>query len=120
MEDIRIEEAIKFANYRTTLNNQLDQAQHRMEVELLHSVNGGTFPITMELINFVDLLIRKERNEAVILDKNNTPILVTDLKEFLDTILDRYTNVTQDVHEEVMKIRKSRSVKSVLDLDLGE
>jgi hypothetical protein len=94
--------------------------QHRMEVELLYSVNGGTFPITMELIGFVDTLIRHQKSEAVLLDKNNTPILITDLPDFLETILDRYMEVTQDVHKEVMKIRKSRSVKSVLDLDLGE
>ena len=118
--DTRLEQALKFAEYRTTLNNQLDQVQHRMEVELLHSVNGGTFPITMELINFVDLLIRRKEKEAVLLDKNNTPILVTDLHEFLGTIMDRYTSVTADIHEEVMKIRKARNVSSVLDIDFGE
>ena len=118
--DERIEKALKFAEYRSTLNNQLDQIQHRVEVELLHSVNGGTFPITMELINFVDLLIRKKKQEAVLLDKNNTPILITDLHEFLGAILARYMDVTTKMHGEVSKIRKARSVENVLDVDLGE
>lgn len=118
--DKRLEEALKFAEYRTTLNNQLDQLQHRMDVELLHSVNGGTFPITMELINFVDLLVRKEKDQAVLLDKNNTPILVTDLPGFLENIMDRYLSVTHDIHREVAEIRRSRTVQSILDIDLGE
>ena len=118
--DERLEKALKFAEYRTTLNNQIAQLKHRTEVELLHSVNGGTFPITMELINFVKLLITAKKKEAVLLDKNDTPILVTDLKAFYKNTLNRYTDVTMDMHEQFQKIRKARKVESILDIDLGE
>ena len=118
--DERLEKALKFAEYRTTLNNQIAQLKHRSEVELLHSANGGTFPITMELINFVKLLISSKKKEAVLLDKNDTPILVTDLKAFYDIIFKRYHEVTMDMHEQFMKIRKARKVESILDIDLGE
>ena len=64
--DERLEEALKFAEYRTTLNNQLDQLKHRTEIELLHSVNGGTFPITIELINFTKLLITAKKKEIIL------------------------------------------------------
>jgi len=118
--DERLEEALKFAEYRTTLNNQLAQLKHRTEVQLLHSVNGGTFPITMELINFVKLHITLKKKSAILLDKNDTPILVDDLKAFYDTIFDRYTSATQAMYDEFMIIRKQRKVQTILDIDLGE
>lgn len=111
--DTRLEDALKFAEYRTTLNNQLSQLQHKAETQLLHSVNGGTFPITPELISFVSILLSKQE-EAILLDKNNTPILIENLQDFFDTILDRYNEVTKDMHEEVSRIRKARSVKAVI------
>jgi hypothetical protein len=118
--DDRLAKALKFAEYRETLNNQISQLKHRAEVELMYSANGGTFPITMELINFVKLLLDENKKEAALLDKNDTPILVTDLKSFYKIIFDRYNNITLDMHEQFQKIRKARKVDTVLDIDIGE
>jgi len=118
--DERLEEALKFAEYRTTLNNQLDQLKHRVEVELLHSVNGGTFPITLELINFTKLLITAKKKEIVLLDKNDTPILIDDIKLFHKTIFDKYIAATNMMHEEFTTLRKKRTVKSILDIEVGD
>jgi len=118
--DERLEEALKFAEYRTTLNNQLAQLKHRTDVQLLHSVNGGTFVITMELINFVKLHISEKKKSVVLLDKNGTPIKVDDLKEFYQIVFDRYTIATQAMYDEFMEIRKQRKVQNILDIKLGD
>ena len=118
--DQRLEKALKFAEYRTTLNNQLAQLQHRAETELLYSVNGGTFVINQTLIAFVDVILRSEQEEVIRLDKNDTPILISDIPTFFETILTRYNEVTKDLYQEVSRIRTARKVESVLDIDLGE
>ena len=118
--DERLEEALKFAEYRTTLNNQLAQLKHRTDTELLHSVNGGTFTITIELINFTKFLINSDEKEIVILDYNGSPILIDDIKLFHDTIFNKYKAVTKTMYDEFTEIRKKRTVKSILDIELGE
>jgi len=118
--DERLEEALKFAEYRTTLNNQLAQLKHRIDIQLLHSVNGGTFVITMELINFIKLHITAKKKSVILLDKNGTPIKIDDLKEFYQIVFDRYTDATQAMYDEFIQIRKQRKVQSILDIEIGE
>src|SRR5574337_82779 len=118
--DERLAKALEFANYRQTLNNQLHKTKVRAENSLLISKNGGSFRINQELLCFVDMLIRKEMDTIVLLDNNNLPIRIENLGEFFDEILRLYSEITNDYHAEYEKIRKSRSVKSILDITENE
>ena len=53
----RLTKALEFSNYRTTLNNQQAQLRSKTQSLLSYSINGGTFTINMELINFCKLLL---------------------------------------------------------------
>lgn len=119
MED-RLKKALEFSNYRQTLNNQLTALKIKSENQLTISKNGGSFDINFDLISFFDLLVRTERTEAVIIDKNGTPIKVTDVEDMFDDIMSRYFEVANDYLNEYETIRKSRSVKSIVDLETDE
>ena len=112
----RLEKALEFANYRQTLNNQLHKVKIRAEGLLMYSKNGGSFNINQELICFVDYLNRSGLVDVPLLDSNNTPVQISDIPAFLKEITTRYFEVTNDYLKEYKEIRKSRNVKSVLDI----
>jgi hypothetical protein len=112
----RLTQALEFANYRVTLNNQQAALRAKTQSLLSYSVNGGTFTIDRTLINFCKLLLDEQQPSAVLLDIYNNPILV-EVKPFYDEILSRYFEVTNDYYAEYEKLRKSRKVHKVLDLN---
>ena len=112
----RLQQALEFANYRQTLNNQLQKAKVKAEGMLLFAEAGGMFTINQQLICFLDYLIRNNFTEATLLDNNNSPIHIADINDFLKKITVRYFDVTTDYLKESQIVKKSRSVKSILDI----
>lgn len=115
MED-RLKQALEFANYKQTLNNQLQKLKIRSEGTLMYAESGGKFSIKQELICFLDYLIREGFTEATLLDDNNSPIFIADTKDFLKKITTRYFEVTTDYLQESRIIKKQRNTKSILDI----
>jgi hypothetical protein len=116
----RLEKALEFANYRQTLNTQLHRIKTKTEGLLILAKNGGSFYISQDLICFLDYLERSGMTNATILDRNKVPVLIEDVSEFLKEVTGRYFEVTNDYLQEYQVIRKSRNVKSILDLKDGE
>lgn len=112
----RLTQALEFANYRVTLNNQQAALRAKTQSLLSYSINGGTFTIDRTLLNFCKLLLEEKQTEAVLLDIYNNPIKV-EVQSFYDEILSRYFEVTNDYYAEYEKLRKSRKVHKVLDLN---
>ncbi len=112
----RLTQALEFANYRVTLNNQQAVLRAKTQSLLSYSINGGTFTIDRTLLNFCKLLLEEQQTEAVLLDIYNNPIKV-EVKTFYDEVLSRYFEVTNDYYAEYEKLRKSRKVHKVLDLN---
>jgi hypothetical protein len=112
----RLDKALEFANYRLTLNNQFKRVKVRAEGMLIYAKSGGSFTIDQSLICFVDYLVRSNMKEATLLDDNKNPIHIEDIQLFLKEITSRYFEVTNDYLKEYQTIRKSRNVRSILDL----
>jgi hypothetical protein len=112
----RLTDALEFANYRVTLNNQQAALRAKTQSLLSYSINGGTFTIDRSLLNFCKLLLEEKQTEAVLLDIYQNPIKV-DIESFYDEVLSRYFEVTNDYYAEYEKLRKSRKVHKVLDLN---
>ena len=112
----RLTKALEFANYRVTLNNQQAALKAKTQSLLSYSINGGTFTINMELINFTKLLIAEGAENAVLLDIYQNPIRI-ELSPFYKEILSRYYEVTNYYYAEYEKLRKARKVHKVLDLN---
>lgn len=114
--DEKLQQALEFANYRQTLNNQLHKLKLKTESMFIIAEAAGKFTISQELICFVDYAIRSGHTEITLLDDNKSPVHITDTAAFLKKITDRYFEVTADYFSEAQIIKKSRSVKSVLSL----
>ena len=116
MEERLLQQALEFANYRQTLNNQLHKAKVKAEGMLMFAEAGGKFTINPQLICFLDYLVRCGYTQASVLDDNKSPVQILDTADFLKKITTRYFEVTNDYLQESQSIKKSRSVKSILDI----
>lgn len=113
----KLSKALEFANYRTALNLQHNNLKAKVETLLNYSINGGTFVISQELICFVELLIKKNYTSSVLLDVYKNPIQIEDLEEFLDEILSRYFEAVNEYHADYTKLKQSRKVHKIIDID---
>ena len=114
--DDRLQNAIAFANYKQTLNNQLHKLKTKAEGTLMVAEAGGKFSINQQLICFLDYLVRNGYSEATLLDDNKSPVSIKDTAAFLQKITNLYFEVTNDYFRESQIIKQSRSVKSILDI----
>jgi hypothetical protein len=111
------QKALDFSNYRKTFAIQRKTLKEKIEAKLTYGHNGGVFKIDRTLLNFVEMLIYKDRSEdVVVLDANENPILIKNLVEFREEIFDRYFTATNEYFEEYQKIKKARSVESLLEV----
>ena len=89
-------------------------------MDAVSATNGGTFTVSQELITFVNTLIEKEYSDSVLIDNYENPIHIEVLSAFLDELLSRYFEVTNDYHAEYVKLRKARKVHKLIDIDLDD
>ena len=61
MTDQRLEKALEFANYRSTLANQKEKLKDRCEAQLNYAYNGGIFHINETLIAFIDSFCKQDK-----------------------------------------------------------
>jgi len=114
--DSRLEKALQFSNYRTTLYAQLETLKLKTQNDLMYSHNGGTFKISRELISFCHTLIGDDQSDTILLDVNDLPILISDLKTFTDDIYSKYFEAMNEYYVEYEKLRKARKVSAIVDL----
>lgn len=110
----RLESAIATANFRITLNNQKANARLKLKKDLTYATNGGIFHINPELITFTSVLVLQGKDEIVILDINNNPVEITNLKEFHETIMSKYYEFMNEFLVEFKSINKSRSARALV------
>lgn len=113
--DERLEKALDFSNYMVTLNNQRRALKEKFLSDCVFYQNGGSFFITKELINFCKTLIDSGHDEDIILvDDNDLPIEISNIKEFFSNILSIYFSAANGYHSEYQKIKNNRSIEKMV------
>jgi|TARA_R110000868_G_scaffold132076_2_gene342517 hypothetical protein len=113
--DERLERALEFGNYRTTVSNQKRNVIARMQTLQLVHYNNGSFTANPNTISFVQALISVGKNSSVILDTKENPIEITDLTEFLELLVGAYTEGVNEYKVQMDKLKKSRNIKKIMD-----
>jgi len=113
--DERLEKALEFANYRITLSTQKRNVRNRMQILQTVHYSNGSFLANPETIGFVKALIDSNKKSAVIVDQKENPIEVKDLQDFLDTLIESYTEASNEYKVQIDKINKSRNIKKLMD-----
>ena len=114
--DERLEKAFQTANYMATLGNLRKTALEEYNQSLIYYFQGSSFTVSRELIVFVHTLTELGNTESIILDDNNIPLNVTDLKEFLTNILNVYGQATNEYLGKYAALKSKRRVGDLVSL----
>ena len=114
--DERLEKAFQTANYMATLSNLRKTALEEYQQSLIYYFQGSSFTVTRELIVFVHTLTEIGNTESIILDDNNIPQNVANLKEFLTNILNVYGSATNTYLAKYGDIKSKRRVEGLVEL----
>ena len=116
--DSRLEKALEFSNYVTTLSNQKRVLQEQYKQNLIYFFNGCQFTIDKELINYTYMLIQTDNtNNVVFVDDNEIPIVIEDVTEFLEDIKNIYLEESNNYYNSYSKLKKSRTISKLVDYD---
>lgn len=114
--DERLEKALQFSNYMTTLNNQKRILKEKYFENLLYFSHGCQFTVTKELITFVGMLISNGNDTDIVLtDDNDTPAKIENLNLFYDEILDVYFTASNSYHSEYTMLKKNRTTEKLVE-----
>jgi len=114
--DERLQKALDVSNYMFTLNNQKRLLKEKYKENLVYYFNGGQFTITQELVSFCQSLLSMEQETTILVDDNDLPIEIEDLKMFTSDLYTKYFEASNQYLVEYNKLKQNRSVESILDL----
>lgn len=115
MSDDRLIKALAHANYKTTIVQQRENLKLRYANALLHAHNGGIFTVTPALLSMVDLLIRQQETETVLIDDKHIPVRIADLAAFMEDILSVYAEASNEYLLAWETLRQARSVATAIE-----
>lgn len=115
--DERIEQAFAVANFMATLSNQRRIILEEFNQKLVYYINGGTFKISPELINFTKTAIDLgHTTDVAFLDANNFPVVIADVQSFFDDIVGIYFEVLNEYSAKFAEIKTKRKVGDIVEL----
>jgi hypothetical protein len=115
--DDRIEKAFAVANYMATLSNQRRIILEEYNQKLVYYINGATFRISPELINFTKTMLDLGHTDDVaFLDSNNLPVIIDQVQIFFDNITSIYFEATNEYAAKYTEIRSKRKVADIVKL----
>ncbi len=115
--DQNIEKAFEISNLMVTIANQKRVLKEEYDQNLMYFESGGIFKANNETIVYVKTLkeLTKEK-QLVILDTNQTPILILDIEKFLESLLDKHFQANNAYYSKFEKLKTNRNIKNILDL----
>lgn len=112
----RLERALEFSNTMQTFNLNKNNLKVKTQNLLNYSSSGGSFKVSQELINFINMIVVSGKDEVILLDKNDIPIKIEDTKKFLEDISSLYFEVINEYYNDYQKLRSSRKIEKVLEI----
>jgi hypothetical protein len=107
--DEKLAKALEFSNLMLTHQTQKNNLKEKFYSSIDFYYNGSKFLATPELISFCTSLLYLDQESAVLIDSNDLPCRVEDLRSFTSDLVDcfkqasnRYINDYNDI-----KIKKS-------------
>lgn len=114
--DERLEKALDFSNYMASLYNQKKSFQEKFYQDIVYYYNGSQFTVTQGLISFCDTMLRNKQEDIVLIDDNDIPTEIENLKLFLENIINIYFEASNSFIHDYNRIKKQRTVENLTDI----
>ena len=114
--DARLSKALDFSNFLETQNNQKQIFLKQFKENCVFYVNGHKFTASQQLISFLNSLTVLDEESIVILDDNNTPLVITDLDEFINQAIGTYLVASRKYAYDYHDIETNRSVEGLTNV----
>jgi len=115
--DEKIEKAFAVANFAATLSNQRRIILEEFNQKLSYYTNGATFKISPELINFAKTVVDLGHTEdTAFIDSNNYPVVISNVREFLDNIVSIYFEALNEYTVRYAEIKNKRKIADIVEL----
>lgn len=115
--DEKIEKAFDVANYMATLSNQRRLILEEFNQKIVYYINGATFKLNPELINFTKLVIDQGYvGDVAFIDANNFPVIIEDVNSFYHDIVNTYFEAVNEYAAKFAELKNKRNVKDMVSL----
>ena len=115
--DEKIEKAFAVANYMSTLSNQRRIILEEYNQKLVYYINGSTFKVTPELVNFTKTIIDLGHlSDVAFIDANNFPVVINNVQEFFDDIVEVYFSAINEYSAKFAEIKSKRKIADIVEL----
>lgn len=110
-----IEKAFDVANYMATLSNQRRLILEEFNQKTVYYINGATFKLNPELINFTKLVIDQGYiGDVAFIDANNFPVIIEDVQKFYKDIINTYFEALNEYAVKYAEIKNKRNIKDMV------
>jgi len=113
--DERLEKALEYSNLRIILSTRQENLKVLMDNKLKLQYGGGIFKVDRELLSFLGLLLFNENKNVILIDLNDTPILIEDIEDFCKKAADKYDKALSQYYESYQKLSEMRDIRKVVN-----
>ena len=115
--DKRLEQALEFSNFRLILSTRQANLKTLLNNKLMLNYEGGLFKVTEELLTFVSLILMGGTTEAILIDENDIPIKIENMKEFAKEAAVKRDKAVEQYYNSYQKLSEAREIRKVIDWD---
>ena len=120
MEQNEIDELIASADRRALYTNQVEHAKERFRAMNVLAWDGHIFELTPYFVTYVLLQFMSAQHDgaigAILLDKNDEPVMVTDLSEFVDQMQERHSEALNDYHDKYASLQLAKDTTEIIEV----
>jgi hypothetical protein len=113
--DDRLEKALAFSQYRTSIENRKKALTRRFKNMLVVHHSNGIFCADSATIGFVAALIADKHTDAILIDDRGNTVQIDDLVDLKTNLMSAYFAATNEYSVEMAKLAKARNVKKAMD-----
>lgn len=107
--DKNLEKIIELSDKMLSFRTQQLYIKEKFEAETVVGHSGGIFKLDQSLISYIKTIIDLgKKDNIVVLDMNQTPVLIQDLTLFLSDIVDKYLSALGRYYFETQELKKSK------------
>lgn len=110
----QLEKAFQTANYMATLTNQRNAAFEEFQQNLIYYINGSSFVISLDLLAYTKSLIDSGSLNCILIDQNQIPVNIENLKNFHEEISAQYFKATNEYFAKYSEIKSKRKVQDLI------